>query len=176
MAIIDPRLLPLIETLVAADVDWLAFEILEGVQVGEVLEESFEKLRLTQERVRSTKRLSLKEHGAEESVLTPVSNPRTGNAQLLWAARYINQRLWDAVSMVSASFDQIEVILSTLAPKAAPPSPVIHGAVTVVLQQPDEREATLSRNGAGAARAGLEQLQLALNAWLESAGVPERTE
>ena len=52
MATIDPRLLPLIETLVAVDADWLALEILDGLRLGIVAEEIPEHLLATQLAVR----------------------------------------------------------------------------------------------------------------------------
>ena len=39
MAILDPRLLPLLETLAASGADWLAFEIVDGVRRGREPEE-----------------------------------------------------------------------------------------------------------------------------------------
>ncbi len=175
MAIIDSRLLSLIETLVDVGADWLAFEILEGVQTGEVAEEPREKLRITQLNVRSRTR-PVKERPWDDAGPAPSVRLRVGDAQLLWAAAYVNQRLRDAVFMLDASFDQIERILS-IGPthEGGPTVPATRGGMTFVLQT-DERELSVNKNGLGAAGAELGHLQQALNAWLESAGVRERTE
>lgn len=46
MAVLDPRLIPLIETLAAADLDRLAFEIIEGLRRGVESEEPAETLEM----------------------------------------------------------------------------------------------------------------------------------
>ena len=42
MAILEARLLPLIETLAEAGADWLAFEVVDGIRAGRVAEEHLE--------------------------------------------------------------------------------------------------------------------------------------
>lgn len=76
MATIDPRLLPLIETLVAVDADWLALEILDGLRLGIVAEEIPEHLLATQLAVREARR---QERLSEErAVPPPVAKPIVG--------------------------------------------------------------------------------------------------
>jgi hypothetical protein len=146
MALIDPRILTLIETLAEVGADRLAFEILEGVQAGEVLEESHDKLRHTQLSVRSRGQ-PIKVWGFEEPAPEPLSRPRTGDAQLSWAAAYVNQRLRDAVMMLDQSFHELESLLSTASTLERPAviSPT-SGNITAVLKD-DERELSVHRGG-----------------------------
>lgn len=81
MTVLDTRLLPLLETLVGAAADWLAFEIVDGVRRGREPLEPEELLRAAREKVRS-RRLSDR-LSAEIPVL---SEPILGDDQIVWAA------------------------------------------------------------------------------------------
>jgi hypothetical protein len=111
MATIDPKLLPLIETLIGVDADWLALEILDGLRLGIVAEEIHEDLLSTQLAVREAKRQMRRSE--ERAVPPPVGKPIVGDEQIDWAARYVSDRLSDAVSMLQASFDQLNQIVRT---------------------------------------------------------------
>ncbi len=88
MAVLDPRLLPLLETLAGAGADWLAFEIVDGIRRGRELVEPEELLGAAREKVRSRQlsdRLS-----ADVPVL---AEPIFGDEQIVWAANYVAARL-----------------------------------------------------------------------------------
>jgi hypothetical protein len=172
MAIIDSRILPLIETLVHVGADWLAFEVLEGIQAGEVSEEPHEMLRFTQMSVRSRKQ-PVNVRPLEEPSAQPIGLPRLGNAQLVWAAAYISGRLRDAVFMLERSFDQLENVSSLSQDRRQ--VGLGQSAITVVLQT-GEAQLSVSRYTLDEAKVGLELLSQALKGWLDSVGIEERAE
>ena len=53
MAILDPRLIPFIEMLADLGLDWLAFELIEGVRRGEEPVETEDALALVRQRIRT---------------------------------------------------------------------------------------------------------------------------
>src|SRR5579871_4705022 len=118
MATIDPRLVPLIETLIVADADWLALEILDGLRLGIVAEEIPEHLLATQLAVREAKRQERRSEG--RAVPPPVAKPILGDDQVDWAAKYVVDRLSDAVSMLRASLDQLNQIARSTGERHAP--------------------------------------------------------
>jgi hypothetical protein len=166
MAILDSRLIPLTETLAAADADWLAFELLDGLRQGRVLEETHDELRKTQIAVRSARRPT--RSSEEPSSPPPAAEPIVGDDQIEWAAAYVSSRLSDAVSMLQTTLDQLDEIVSgapTLdQPFEAAPS---QEGVTLVLQVGDEVP-RVRRVDAADARAALPKLQEALRAWVAS--------
>jgi hypothetical protein len=53
MAILDRRLIPFIEMLADLGLDWLAFELIDGIRRGREPEESAKALMVARERVRA---------------------------------------------------------------------------------------------------------------------------
>jgi hypothetical protein len=90
LAILDPRLLELIETLVAARLDWLAFELIEGVQAGHPPEESEDALVVARESIRGN--AQPKPRGEPQAV-TVEARPIPPKEQIEWAAAYVEERL-----------------------------------------------------------------------------------
>jgi hypothetical protein len=110
MAVIDPRLLPLIEVLAASGADWLAFELFDGLHVGQAPEDSDEELnraRLAVREFRNDERLP-----EEPDLQTPTATPIVGDEQIEWAARYVAGRISDSIRMLEASLDHLESIVS----------------------------------------------------------------
>jgi hypothetical protein len=102
MAIIEPRLLPLIETLAQAGADWLAFEVLDGIRTSGMPEEHLETLAMIHGAVRSAKLENFR--GEKRGTTVPGSVPQAGtivgNDQIRWAAEYVHKRLEDALLML----------------------------------------------------------------------------
>jgi hypothetical protein len=69
MAILDARLFSMIETLVAAGLDWLAFELIEGVRRGQEIEETNDILAISRERAR---RQAVSESKSEPQAYSPL--------------------------------------------------------------------------------------------------------
>jgi hypothetical protein len=166
MATLDSRLLPLIETLAAADADWLAFELLDGLRQGRVVEETHDELRRTQIAVRSAGRLTRRSE--EPSSPPPAAEPIVGDDQIEWAAAYVSNRLSDAVSMLQSTLDQLDEIVSGTSALDGPfKAASSEEGVTLVLQDGDEVP-RVRRVEAADARAALPKLQEVLRAWVAS--------
>jgi len=105
MAVLDPRLLPLVETLAGAGADWLAFEVVDGVRRGREALEPEEQLRAAREKVRSRHppdRLSADIPVLPEAIL--------GDDQIVWAANYVAARLDAVLADLEAGYAMIEAI------------------------------------------------------------------
>jgi hypothetical protein len=178
MATIDRRLLPLIEALAAVDADWLAFEILEGLQRGRVAEETHDNLLFTQQTVRSAKRKKSAERPRPDLVSSPAPpQPITGDDQIDWAVSYVNERIQDVVSMGDATLEELNAILYTSVPPevrltVSPPT----DGVTLVLQTDDEQQRSFRRDDIARARAGLPRLRSELLTWAEPVRTGDKTE
>jgi hypothetical protein len=166
MAIIDPRLLPLIETLIAADADWLAFEILDGIQLGRVVEETREDLQSTRLAVRTAKHQ--RRRSEERPVPPPAATPLVGDEQIDWAANYVADRLSDAVSMLGATLDQLnQIASSTEEPQATISDRTSRREVDLVLREEGEGP-VLHRTQVDEANAAIPKLREALSNWANS--------
>ncbi|MER9606466.1 hypothetical protein [Mesorhizobium sp. M0243] len=108
MAILDPRLLELIETLVAARLDWLAFELMEGVQVGRPPEESEEALAAVRESIRGNAQPKAR---GEPQAIAVETKPIPPEDQVEWAAAYVEERLGDALEQLQASIDTLDFVV-----------------------------------------------------------------
>lgn len=162
MAILDTRLIPLIETLVDAGADWLAFEIIDGIQRGRVDEETLDTLVGARRVVRTDRRPARQ---SEEALSLPTpSEPIAGDDQIDWAIEYVNKRVSDAIQMLNASLDVLDAIVQ---PEITAETPAPLG-VTLVAE--DELEGPpIDRASVTMARTGLEELQRALALWAASA-------
>jgi hypothetical protein len=166
MATLDSRLLPLIETLAAADADWLAFEILDGLRRGRVAEETPDDLQSTQIAVRSAERATRRSE--ERASPPPAAVPIVGDEQIEWAAAYVSDRLSDAVSMLQATLKQLdEIVFTAQGLDGARAAASAKDGVTLVLQT-DDGVRNVRRDEADHARAALPKLQDALRAWATS--------
>jgi hypothetical protein len=177
MATIDRRLLPLIEALAAVDADWLAFEILEGVQRGRVAEETRDDLLLTQQKVRAASRKKSTERPRPHWVSPAPAQPITGDDQIDWVVSYVTERIQDVVSMGDATLEELNAILFTSAPpqvRLTLPPPT--DGVTLVLQTDDEQQRIVRRDDVAQARAGLPRLRSELLTWAESIRTEDKTE
>lgn len=105
MAVLDPRLLPLLETLTAAGANWLVFEIVDGVRRGREPLEPEELLQAAREKVRS------RQFSDRLSADIPVmADPIHGDDQIVWAANYVAARLDGALAELDEACAMIEAI------------------------------------------------------------------
>ena len=163
MATIDPRLLPLIETLIAVDADWLALEILDGLRLGIVAEEMPEHLLSTQRAVREAK--SQVRHSEGRAVPPPVGKPIVGDEQIDWAANYLADRVSDALLMLRASFDQMnQIVRSNWEVHARPSDRTFQKGFDLALQTEGEGP-ILRAPGVGDAISAIPRLREALLNW-----------
>lgn len=168
MAILDPRLLELIETLVAARLDWLAFELIEGVRVGRPPEESEEALAAARESIRGNSQPKAR---GEPQAIAGEAKPIPPDEQIEWAAAYVEVRLGEALEQLQASIDTLDFVVegTTERPDKAgavtqPTDAPKLRAVAVVLDLEGDRKS--SRDDIADARESFPALRTALTEWI----------
>lgn len=105
MAVLDPRLLPLLGALADTGADWLAFEIVEGVRRGRESLEPEGILKVAREKVRSRQQ--------SDRFTTDVSSavePILGDEQIVWAADYVVARLEGALADLDAGYATMKAV------------------------------------------------------------------
>ncbi len=167
MAILDSRVLELIETLVAARLDWLAFELIEGIRFGRSPEEPEEALAAARQSIRSN--AQPKARGEPQGLLMEP-RPIPAGEQVDWAAAYIEERLEAALEQMQASIDTLDFIVEmTTEPNdpqelAAGTSAKTEQGMTLVLLD-IEGDRKSSREDIAGARDDIPALRAALAEW-----------
>jgi hypothetical protein len=167
VANLSPRLLGLIETLVAARLDWLAFELIEGIQIGRPTEESEEALAAARASIRSNAKPRAR--GEPQPIpMEPVPIPP--DEQIEWAAAYVEERLREALEQLQAAIDTLDFVVdgttdrpdrtAAVAQQTFAPEPE---AVAVLLDIEGVRKC--GREDVAGARDGLLNLTTALAEW-----------
>ncbi len=177
MAILDTRLLDLIETLVVAGLDWLAFELIEEVQAGRRAEEPEEELAAARASIRSN--MQPEARGDPRDTLKGPQ-PIPVDEQIEWAVAYVEERLDDALVQLQASIDALDFIVAgtTEHPDAREAFAQDAGAalastVSVLLDVEGDRKS--SREDVAAARDSFPVLRAALAEWTAQARGQIRT-
>ena len=162
MAILDPRLLPFIEVLAELGMDWLAFELVDGVRRGKEPVEDEAALRRARDRTRRASDVGedKEQFGSAGGAATPL----LGDDQLEWAARYVDERLRAAFDQIAHSLDALDEIVAGL---DARPSDAPMATTRLVLRG-DESAYTVGRAEVDGARVRLSALRVALDAWVLS--------
>jgi hypothetical protein len=111
MATIDPRLLPLIETLVDSGADWLAFEILDGIRAGRHTEDSEEEIREARRAVHSFRR-NKKTSPPEIQIKETSMEPIVGDDQIDFSINYVIDRISQVIEMTGSTLVQLSQIAS----------------------------------------------------------------
>jgi hypothetical protein len=111
MAKPDSRLVELTSALTGAGLDWLALEVLQGVQEGLLTEEGVDEVH----RAQTSVRYGEPPRPAEDlRAFVPVAvNHLDGGEQLRWAKEYVVNRLTDAAEMLDASLLQLNGIAAS---------------------------------------------------------------
>jgi hypothetical protein len=161
MAILDRRLIPFIEMLTDLGLDWLAFELVDGIRRGLEPEETAEALIMAREQVRADEVNIVK----SEPAVGIETEPLLGDAQLEWTAHYVDERLKETLAEMLDSLNNIDGIIGP------PPDKVTAdahpGAAAIVLRDRDE-DRKVGRAQAEEARNQLLKLREALASWLAS--------
>ena len=172
MAILDPRVLQLIETLVAARLDWLAFELIEGVQTGRPPEEPEEALAAARQSIRSNSQPKAR---GEPQATAVEAKPIPPDEQIEWAVAYVEERLGEALEQLQASIETLDFIVegTTERPdkaQATAQSADVVGsrAVTVLLDVDGDRKS--DRDNVTGARESFATLHAALIEWAARSG------
>lgn len=167
MAILDPRVLELIQTLAAARLDWLAFELVEGIRMGRSPEEPEEALAAARKSIRSN---AQPKAPGEPQTLSAQPQPIPAGEQVEWAATYVEERLEAALEQLQASIDTLDFIVETttepndnsvLADEAS--AKTERGATLVLLDIEGDRKS--SREDVAGARDEIPALRTTLAEW-----------
>lgn len=156
MATVDPRLFPLIETLVGAGADWLAFEVLEGLRLGRVPEEARDSTQV------APRAVWVPRPPHQPPSAPPAPTPIVGDEQIQWAADYVSKRMTDLVDMLDVTLLQLSAIVFREASRD------IHQAADEsigILFEGDSEGPTSDRLGTEQARTMLVKLHEALSVW-----------
>ena len=148
--------------------DWLAFELIEGVRRGQEFVENEDALELARHARHWRRRTREAENFARNPEDSVEGEPLLGDAQLEWAAGYVHERLKATLAEMSASLGALDKIVdSGREPQTTTTEP---SAVLVLLDAEEDRK--VSRTQVEEAQAQLPKLSESLEAWLTS--MPER--
>ena len=163
---LDPRLFDLLETLAAADLDWLVNEVIQGILAGKVPLESVEEVKIARSDV--ARRSQDKRAFARSDDAAVIAPGLQGPAQFEWAVAHISQRLSDALAMMSIAAERLDQLVDgsdvDVAHKTARAP-----RVRLVLAAGDEIAGEAVTADIGAARQGLSDLVQALEQWRDQA-------
>ena len=165
MAILDRRLTPIIEMLTELGMDWLAFELIEGVRRGQEFVENEDALELARHARQWRRRTREAENFARNPEDSVEGEPLLGDAQLEWAAGYVHERLEATLAEMSASLGALDKIVdSGREPQTTTTEP---SAVLVLLDAEEDRPVGVTE--IEEAQAHVAQLRQSLVNWLANA-------
>ena len=99
---------------------------------------------------------------------TPVGMTIAGDEQIDWAATYVVDRLSDAVSMLRATFDQLNQIVTLAAHPDAIVSDRISARKVDLSLQVEAEGPSLRSSQVDDARTAIPKLREAISAWVDS--------
>jgi hypothetical protein len=160
MAVINPRLIELIDTLVASGADWLAFEILDGIRSGMPVDESDNRDPENHHELRSWKddRSSKPRTRIRETAMKPIY----GDDQIEFAAGYVVNRITEAIEMTTMSLENLNRISAESPDRAAEINPKSEVAITLGLEDSEFR---FTGDQAEKLRRLLPELRTSLSEW-----------
>lgn len=165
MANLDRRLIPFIEMLTELGLDWLAFELIDGVRRGREPAVSPEVLKLAREHVRTGKSEVTEYDGS----IAVESDPLVGDEQLDWVARYVDERIYATLTEMAIALDNIDRIVDSTREDQATiaPLPDTMPQAAIVLLDGDE-QMKVGRHQIEEAQTQIPILREALAKWLAS--------
>lgn len=162
---IDQRIYPLLQTLAAADLDWLARELVDGLTAGHVTTADPERMVFARELARRQSQY-VRSTEIGQSV-EAADKPFTPAEQLDYAANYTITRLADVVMTMEKSLDSLGHLLEANVP---PPPGSAPGSIMLALSD-GEIKATVDAQDLRLAKEGLQELQVAITAWLNGSQI-----
>lgn len=171
VAALDIRLLELIETLAAARLDWLAFELIEEIQAGYSPKESEKQLAAARQSIRTN---SQPKSHREPHLEAAEPKPIPVDDQIDRAVTYVDRRLGQALEQQLATINSLNFILANTTEQPADENSVsqvadaFEGGVSVILQDVNE-DRKIGLENVAAARDEIPALRKALVEWAERA-------
>lgn len=157
MATIHPPLIELVDTLVAAGADWLAFEILDAIRSGKPGEESDSDNREVHRSLRAWKEEKSAAPGTRKR--DAVVKPIEGDDQIEFAVSYVGDRIADAIEMTRISLENLNRI------SARNPDEIQPGFETAITLGLENSEFRFARGQAEQLLRLLPELRIALSEW-----------
>lgn len=156
MPIHDPRISPLIETLTASGLGWLADELQIAIEASGDPQESANTLEQTRHLVGQGRF----EQARSEAPVPEAADGPGGDAQVEWAVEYVISRLEDATLMLGATLDNLG---SIAAGESTVPSRASRDIVVIL--RDGESSFELNSANAGASQEAVSTLRGALEQW-----------
>lgn len=155
-------MVPFVEMLTELGMDWLAFELIEGVRRGRepVAEEG--ELALARQRARKRKAEAPEGDPEDDPEDDILAEPLLGDSQLEWVERYVGERLEAVLAEVSASLDALDEIVTSDREGQAKAAEV--STVLVLLDAGEVGR--IGRTQVDEAQAHLAELRQSLESWL----------
>lgn len=160
---LDPRLFDLLKTLAAADLDWLAEEVIRGVLAGDVPLES-------EAAVIEARRDVFREwqnSGGFGNLDVPLmhATPLKGDQQLDWAIGHVVRRLLNALSSMLASTERLDALVEGADQNGWFRKTADIAGVQLVISDGEEVLGEADRKAIDAALAAMPSLEEALLQW-----------
>ncbi|MGI4794257.1 MAG: hypothetical protein ACRYG8_09290 [Janthinobacterium lividum] len=108
MAVLDVRVLELVETLVRSRLDWLAFELISAIEAGRPVDEPEEALEAARRSIRSGDQPKAR---SEPQATLALPEPIPADEQVDFAAEYVEERLDAALVQLQASIETLDAIV-----------------------------------------------------------------
>lgn len=165
MARLDRRLFPFLEMLVDLGLDWLAFEVVDGIRHGVEPWEPEDVLAEARARARVGEPVRLEERKRPD--IPAEAKPLLGDEQLDWVVGYIERRLEETLAEAITALRNLDAVIdeSSMIDARAPD---LARNVTKLVLLGDEEASTLDLRQAEEAQLQLEKLKGALVGWLKS--------
>lgn len=156
MAVLDAKVLELVETLVKSRLDWLAFELISAIEAGRPPDEPEEALEAARRSIRSGNQPKAR---GEPQATVAIAEPIPAAEQVDFAAAYVEERLDAALAQLQASIETLAAIVD-----GTTEDPKMRQAVaTAVLDVEGDRRSGLE--GVANARQVFPNLRAALAEW-----------
>lgn len=157
MAVFDTRLLPLLEMLAELGMDWLMFELVDGIRRGDELAEDERSLAIVSHKIANLPTDEPERHLSTNSEPTPL----LVDDQLQWAVEYVFGRLNSTLAEMSQSFQALDEILNGTEERKL----VASGVDPLLVLFDDGEERVVRRAQVDSAQAHLPELRRALDDW-----------
>lgn len=167
---IEPRIYSLLQTLAAADLDWLSREILDGLTAGRVAAASPEQMELA--RKLANRRDQYAVFAGSEQFEVAGDKPFTNDEQINYAADYTVARLTDVIKTMETSLGSLERLLKDRDPLESGTSA---GTIMLSLDGADST-ATTSMEDLRLAKDGLGELRNAVMIWRNASKIDGGTQ
>lgn len=164
MAVLDPRLFDLLETLTRSRLDWLAMEVIDGIRAGRAVKDPPEALAAARKAIGSKAQPRVR---GEPIPPTPAPQPIEADAQIEWAANYVGERLQSTLTQLDASLATLdEIVEGTQGDAESQAAKAPAESIAVLMDEDMPRKSR--RDDVAVARASVQPLIDGLSRWSES--------